>query len=233
MSQPARLFSLQSIDSKLDKSRARLKEIELAIRDITKLAAAEKAVDQAENNQNTASKALKRAEEDVQVQQDKIDHNQKALYSGSVTNPKELEDLQQEAEALKRYLGDLEEVQLDKMIAYDETQATKHDSDELFLNVQEETDNKNNLLINEQKEIMQIVAKMESEREDEIEGIDEDDIALYTRLRESKRGVAVAEIVEDNCTACGTTLTASKAQESRSRIKIAICDNCGRIIHTR
>ena len=138
MSQPVQLYNLQQIDTKLDKTRARLKEIEIALNEDAVIRNAQQEATTVEGNYQTAQKELKRAEDEVQSQHQKIKNNQKTLYGGSVKNPKELEDLQNEAEALKRYLSVLEDRQLEKMIAFEEAEAAYNASQTNLAEVEEQ-----------------------------------------------------------------------------------------------
>jgi len=233
MSQPLQLFNLQRIDTQLDNIRARLKAIENALNDDSLLLKTQEEADLTESNYQTAKKALKKAEEEVQAQQSKIDQNQKILYSGSVKNPKELEDLQSEAEALARYLTVLEDRQLEKMVAFEEAealhQASQEELDQIKIQIEEERTE----LTEEKKTLLEEVNKLESEREQSVTMIEFDNLSNYSALRETRLGVAVAEVTDKTCTACGAALSASLAQAARSPNKISHCESCGRILYSK
>ena len=120
MSRPKNIYHLQSIDSQLDQARGRLKEIEKILSENANLRKANTLAKKAEKNLETAQKEQRQAEGKVQEQRIKIEQTEATLYSGSVKNPKELQDLQNEVEALKRFLDVLEERQLVAMLASDE-----------------------------------------------------------------------------------------------------------------
>lgn len=233
MSQPIQLYNLQQIDTKLDKTRTRMKEIEIALNEDTALINAQKEATKAESNYQTAQKELKHAEDEVQSQQQKIKNNQKTLYSGRVKNPKELEDLQNEAEALKRYLSVLEDRQLEKMIAFEEAEAAHKASQTNLTEVEEQVAQQNIDLTNEQKELLEYVSKLESKREQAVVGIESKEMATYTQLREARHGIAVTEVKDNTCNACGAALSASLAQVARSPSKITRCESCGRIFYVK
>jgi predicted nucleic acid-binding Zn-ribbon protein len=176
--------------------------------------------------------ALKRAEQDVETQQKKIENNQKTLYSGTVKNPKELEDLQNEAEALNRYLTVLEEKQLEEMISFEEAEAAHQEAEANLDKVKQQTADQNVILTNEQSELQKEAEKLEGQRQNEVSGIDAEDMANYTKLREIRGGLAVTTVENSICSACGATLTASQAQAARSPSKITTCDSCKRILYT-
>ncbi len=52
----------------------------------------------------------------------------------------------------------------------------------------------------------------------------------YESLRRQRRGVAVAEVTENACSACGTTLTAALQQNARHAEQLVFCPSCGRIL---
>src|SRR5690606_7461187 len=100
MSRAFTLYRLQQVDTQLDQGAARLAEITRILNDNAALQAASLAHQGAQARLHSAHSALRAAEEEVASQQRCIANNQASLYGGAVTNPKELQDLQKEAEAL-------------------------------------------------------------------------------------------------------------------------------------
>jgi hypothetical protein len=98
MSQSFKLFRLQQIDSVLDKSHDRLKEIDRLLADDSQVRLSEQRLENAKKKRFEAEKSLRLAEDNVQEQRLKIERSQAALYGGKISNPKELQDLQQESE---------------------------------------------------------------------------------------------------------------------------------------
>ena len=233
MSQSLQLFNLQKIDTNLDNARIRLKEIEITLNDNSLVIKTQEEAVNVENKYKTARKALKVAEDEVQTQQTKIENNQKTLYSGSVKNPKELEDLQNEAEALKRYLSALEDKQLEKMMACEEAETEYKAVQAKLEKVREQVAEENIELTNEKKTLLEGVEKLESEREQAVSTIDHEILSTYSKLRGTHRGVAVVEVIERTCSACGVALSASMAQAVHSPSKITFCESCGRILYAK
>jgi predicted nucleic acid-binding Zn-ribbon protein len=56
-------------------------------------------------------------------------------------------------------------------------------------------------------------------------------LELYEGLRRERRGLAVAEVNDDSCSACGTTLTAALQQRARFSAQVEHCPSCGRILY--
>ncbi|MGD8458058.1 MAG: C4-type zinc ribbon domain-containing protein [Anaerolineales bacterium] len=217
----------------MDNSRARLKEIEIILNDDALLLKAQEEIENAENKFHASRIALKAAEDEVHSQQTKIENNQKTLYSGSIKNPKELEDLQNEAEALNRYLSVLEDKQLEKMAACEEAELEYETAQTELEQVKGQVAEENIELTNEKKGLLENVEKLENEREDVVSTIEHDNLSIYSKLRGTRRGVAVVEVSDRTCSACGATLSASAAQAVHSPSKITFCDSCGRILYVK
>ncbi|HWR51861.1 MAG TPA: C4-type zinc ribbon domain-containing protein [Bryobacteraceae bacterium] len=53
----------------------------------------------------------------------------------------------------------------------------------------------------------------------------------YERIRRGRRGIAVAEVVDNRCTACNMTVRLQFLQDLRLSEKIMTCESCGRILY--
>lgn len=234
MSQTFKLFRLQQIDSQLDRARFRLQEIEHALNENQALHQAQQRFEETHQNLEAARKALRRAEENVQSQRVKIEQTESTLYSGKVRNPKELQDIQNEAAALKRYRSVLEDRQLEVMIALEENEATYATAQADLETIQAQFAQQNQALTEEQSGLREDVVRLESERQATASSIPEDDLRLYNQLRQQRRGIAVARLTPDRaCSACGTTLNAALLSAARSPSQITRCSTCGRIIYAQ
>lgn len=233
MSQPKQLFQLQQTDSQLDKTKLRLSEIEIALNDNSVLKRAINAADLAEKLQKKAQLALKRAEQEVESQQIKISNNERALYGGAIKNPKELEDLQMESGALKRHLATLEDRLLEAMVAFEEADENLKSTQTNLEDTRVQTAAENEDLIEEREQLREKVDQLQIQKEKLCGPIDEDSLRLYQKLRKTKAGVAVTEVTENSCAACGATLTAAQAQAARSPSKLTTCETCRRILYSK
>jgi predicted nucleic acid-binding Zn-ribbon protein len=231
MSFPLKLFRLQQIDTQLDQANNRLKEIEKAISENPLLDQASQVLQEAEKSLATQNKALIKAEDAVRAQRTKIEQTESTLYSGRITNPKELQDLQNETAALKRYLLVLEDRQLEVMIFYDEAheklQAALSHFEQLSIQVKQE----NQELLNEQGGIQKDIERISHEKQSLVNSLNTELMYLYEELRRNKRGIAVAIISDNMCTACGYSLTAALVQMAHSPNQITYCPSCGRVLY--
>lgn len=231
MSQSFKLFRLQQIDSKLDKTLSRLSEIEEILADNNQIRLAEGKVEKTHQVRDDDAAKLRRAEIDVQSQRSKIEQSEATLYSGKVQNPKELQDLQNEVESLKRFLSTLEDRQLEAMLVLDDAEEGYQAAVESHTRIVEEINIQNKHLLKEKELLMQDHIRQESEREAAASNISTDDLELYNALRPKKSGVAVSRVVERTCSACGSTLTAATFSSANIPTKITRCDTCRRILY--
>jgi predicted nucleic acid-binding Zn-ribbon protein len=232
MSQPFKLFRLQQIDSHIDQVLNRLREIQAALNNKAALDEARQQFNATETHLATARKTLHRAEENVNEQRVKIEQTEAALYGGKIRNPKELQDLQNESAALKRFLNTLEDRQLEAIIAVEELEAVSKEKNIALSKITAEGEALDQHLGKEQANLTQELKRLESERHASASSVPTDDLALYERLRQQRRGVAVARVNISSCSACGSVLNPALLQAARSPNQLSRCDSCGRILYS-
>ena len=231
MSQPFKLYRLQQIDSQIDKAKARLREIEIELQEDVELREASARLERAHQLMKENEKTLRNAEVDVLAQRIKIEQTEAALYGGKVRNPKELQDLQHESAALKRYQSTLEDRQLEIMLTMEETEAELNTSASIKQSAQSKYDNRNASLLQEQAALLRDIEREENERRATIDGIPQMDLELYQQIRLQRRGIAVAKVVDRTCSACGSTLNTGLLSAAHSPSQLTRCDTCGRILY--
>ncbi|MEX2143091.1 MAG: hypothetical protein WD740_00730 [Anaerolineales bacterium] len=232
MNQTFKLFRLQQIDSQLDKIRERLEQIEDLLEDDQVVREAKEAVDATQAAGEQGRKELQLAEGESKAQQDKLKENQDALYGGKVRNPRELQELQQEADALTRHLGELEDRQLELMETFERQQADMQSAEANLEAVQAQRKVNERTLGSEQSALNSEGERLYGERETALSGIEGEALKLYDGLRKSKKGLAIAKVTSKTCSACGAELSASLAEAARSPNALARCDSCKRILYS-
>ena len=231
MSRPFFLYSLQQIDSQLDGHRSRLSEIEATLANNAKIKQAEAKAQKARSLLEAAKKELRTAENKVKEQRLKIELTEAALYGGKIRNPKELQDLQNEVGALKRYLETLEDRQLEEMLHTDEMEGRYNAALIILEKIQSENLALHNDLRCEKANIDQVIQTLEAQRDSCLTDIPPGDLKIYSSLRQRRGGVAVAQIQDQACTACGSRLTAATFQAARSPSQVVQCESCDRILY--
>jgi predicted nucleic acid-binding Zn-ribbon protein len=230
MSRSSDLYDLQIIDSEIDNHRKRLKEIAGLLADSEEIKIAEKLTLTKQNELDISKKNLSSAELKVKDQRIKIKRTDSNLYGGKISNPKELQDLQQESISLKRFLSTLEDRQLECMLDVDEKTEKYTKAQEQLEIIRVKYNQRHQNLNQEKMKLEARIKELLSKRETSTKTISPIDLKTYEKIRLNRLGVAVSKIENKACSACGATLTASLHQAARSPNQISICETCGRIL---
>jgi predicted nucleic acid-binding Zn-ribbon protein len=117
------------------------------------------------------------------------------------------------------------------MIAYDEAEseqalATKH-----LEQVRTRREAVGKELYQEKATLQEDLTRLQAERQAAASSIPQAELDLYNQLRQQRRGIAVAQVTDTYCSACGSTLSAALLHAARLPNQIARCDTCGRILY--
>lgn len=225
------LFRLQQIDTQIDQAETSLDEVNRLLAGDEIVRQAREMNDEAASNLHQAQQALKQAEFAVKEQQIKIGQSEATLYSGRIHNPKELQDIQKEIASLKKYLGTLEDHQLEAMVAQEEAEEKAKTAQQALLQAQAAFTEKTAGWLGQKEQITRNLDRLQAERQASLSLISEQSMKTYDRLRKSKRGVAVTIAKEGSCAVCGGTIRPSELQTARSAPDLVYCSSCGRILY--
>jgi predicted nucleic acid-binding Zn-ribbon protein len=229
MTKGADLYRLQCLDREGDERRRRLTEVEAALGESEALNQARRSL---ESVQALVKKwALRQRDLELQTQgvTNKISRSEQRLYSGAVTNPKELTELQSEVAALRRRRQKLEDDLLAAMIELEETQDAQVDAQRHLDQTQAQWTAQQADLTAERDKLQDKLAEIERMRTQVLPKIDAADLANYQTLRHRKSGLAVVEVRNGACGGCGLAVPPSLEWQLRHE-EVGTCSNCGRII---
>jgi hypothetical protein len=231
MSRASSLYRLQQLDIELMNSHERVEEIHQILEDDKEVVRLREVLETNETELKTAKNAHTTARHDVDTQRAKIERTEKTLYGGFVQNPKELQERQQEAESLRRYLTTLEDRLLEAMIHLDETQEERDAADEALARALENQAHLHRDLNLELESLLAKIERLDGEREAALASVVQGDQALYETLQKRLGGKAIVLVHEGGCSACGLVLAHSVQQSIRSGSDLVRCDQCGRILY--
>ncbi len=203
MSRASSLHRLQTLDTELHRKRASLREIELVLSDSGATTRTRQALVEAETRLEGARGAVRSAEAALAAHRAKIEQTEGSLYGGGVRNPKELQDLQNEAESLQRFRPTLEDRVLEAMLGLEEAEIQRNSAQQELARVQGLEVTRNEALIQKREETQAEIERLESEREAALGDVAPADLELYQQLRANHGGLAVALLEEESCGACG------------------------------
>ena len=230
MSAALGLYRLQQIDSQMDQARSRLEAIRVTLENDLERRAVSERVAEDESAHREAERAQRQAEAEVQSQRIKIEQTEASLYSGTVRNPKELQDLQHDVASLKKHLATLEDRLLESMLATETAATALTEARAAYSRVESSLGNQTRHLSTEQASLFHTLERLEAERKAAASPLESQWLDQYESLRRDRRGVAVALVSDGACAACGTTLTPGQQQAARSSGQISRCPTCSRIL---
>jgi predicted nucleic acid-binding Zn-ribbon protein len=162
---------------------------------------------------------------------ERIKANEQKLYSGRVTSPKELSNLQDDIASLKRWRSKKEEEQLEAMLAEEAAQVRLAAAQTALTETTAAWQAGQVDLLTEEERQLEEQARLAARRTELAETAGAEDVALYERLRQRKGGRAVAVIRSGLCQACRMTPPSNQVQQASTGSELVFCNNCGRIMH--
>jgi predicted nucleic acid-binding Zn-ribbon protein len=231
MSQTLSLYRLQQIDIQIDRIQSRLQITQGRLDDDAELRQLNDQAKAVEVRYQATEQTLNQAEGDVQSQHIKIEQTQSSLYEGKSHSPKELQDLQNDVAALKRYLITLEDRQIEAMLASEIAEADLQSAQANLVVGQDDRAEQSKGLRQEQETLRNDLERFFVERNAVAGAIPPAELGLYNQLRQQRRGIAVAVIGDNSCGACGSNLSLAQIQSAHSSGQITLCPSCGRILY--
>ena len=152
------------------------------------------------------------------------------LYSGEVTNPKELQDMQMETEALARRKTVLDEELLRLNGLRDERKRLLDESEAALNAVRAEHSEQNRELQAEKETLSTSVTDMLARRKGAIKEIPPDMFKIYNGMRMPKSNRPIAVLNENACTICGIEQNHTVIVAINRKEGMVNCQNCGRIL---
>jgi predicted nucleic acid-binding Zn-ribbon protein len=231
MSAALGLFRLQQVDTRISQIETRLRKIQETLDNDSELQAAMQKLRAAEQAEHHLEQQRRAAEEGAREQRIKIQQAESNLYGGNVQNPKELRDLEADVASLKKHLASIEEQELEAMVRLDDVHASVQSARTELETLRSRLGAASTHLLDEQASLARQLDDLQTERQAAVQAIDARLLRTYDGLREQRRGVAVVEISDNACGACGTTLTAALQQNARHSAEPVVCPSCGRILY--
>lgn len=231
VSRVSALYRLQEIDLERDNLNVRLDEIRSILEDSSQHDSLKRRHDEASQRLKAAETEARSAQHTVQTQRQKIKDTEAKLYGGQVQNPKELQDLQLEAESLNRYLETLEDRYLEAMLAQDEEALLVSEVHGTLQEFESEMETSHESLLAETEKIEARLTDLLDERGAALASVGQEDQEVYAQLRKKLGGQAVAILREDSCSACGLTVSAATQQAIRLGAELVRCGQCRRVLY--
>jgi hypothetical protein len=230
MTQAEALYHLQEIDLSVLRAKKRVQEISAVLGDNQAISAAEAAVTQAQQHLTPLQTSARNLELEIQSNAEKISITDEQLYGGRVTNPKELQDMQQEIQSLKKRNRELEDQLLETMMAIEDAEAALQTAKSHLNGVREKWESEHSQLLDEGAQLESQIAALQQQREQALKSVTPENQKLYHNLRVKKHNQPLATLDGNSCAVCGVEQTLAVVKSVRQGQALVYCTNCGRIL---
>ncbi|MFQ5856333.1 MAG: zinc ribbon domain-containing protein [Anaerolineae bacterium] len=222
------LYKLQQIDETIRTKEQRLAEVKAQLGESEELRDARAGLARAQEELHELEKAQRLQELEVQTVADKRESEEVRLYSGRVTNPKELAGLQKEVRYLKQRHAELEDGLLETMLTLEDTANSVAERRARLHEIEANWERDQATLLAERDQLQVALAEISGRRTELVGQIATHALSTYDYLCRTK-GFAVAPVQHGMCTGCRVSLSAVDQQRVRSD-ELLTCSNCGRVL---
>jgi predicted nucleic acid-binding Zn-ribbon protein len=230
-----RLLDLQHLDTSLAQLNHRVASLperaEIASAN-SRLAVLRDRIVAAETEVGDLELSVRKAEADVDIIRTRTAKDEELLVSGSITSPKQLEELQKEVASLARRRSDLEDAELEVMELLESAQtnlATLTAEREAI-----ETTRAAAQAVVDETEASAAVdrTQLDTDRASVAASLPGDLVALYEKIRADHSGLGAAPIQRGSCQGCRIQLPPSDLARFRDAAadEVLRCEECRRIL---
>src|SRR5262245_44448857 len=178
------------------------------------------------------TRSQRRIEDEVASLEEKANEVHATLYGGTITSPRALQDLQAELDSLRRRQAQLEDEIIELMEQGEPLDAQLAELDTQGAALERDAATVRGELTAAEAELDVEIDRDLGERAALAEGLDEQLLAEYERLRTALGGIGVARFDGGRCLGCQLMLSAVE----RDRLKglapdsLVHCEECGRLL---
>ena len=225
------LYSLQELDLKIDGITTSLDEVRSKLKIDGPAVTARNRVATLEAHIESLYSRRRASERSLTELSDKLTAEDKRLYSGSITNTKEMQAAQEERDFTAEQTGKTEEGLLTLMVGIEEAEKTLTKGQKVLGTLEAQADRQTTELAEEESSLVSQLKVLTSERDNNANQIDSKLVYRYETLRKSKNGRAIAKVEREMCQGCRIKLTTSELQRIQMATDLIQCDSCHRILY--
>ena len=226
----AKLHEVQKIDAKLFQREQAIKALDSGDRLKSDAIALIKRADIAVAARKKLEADLLIKELELKSVEAKRDLEHERLYSGKVTNPKELRDIQQDEDNQNAHISDLEGPILELM---EQVEQAKSAEATLAEQVSIAKRRWKDTVAHTQAETVRLqaeITELRPVRDERALVVDKQLLQRYDSIRTRREGIGMAVTHNDSCPACHIKLTIHFMRLLQSGDDLICCENCGRIL---
>ena len=225
-----RLLQLQELDSTAERHRRRVSDIPALQAALdARLAERKAAVDAVKSRIAECQTARREVERDLAAVQARLSKFKNQLME--VKTNKEYQAMQKEMSVAEQEISDQETRLLERMEEADALALELKTAEAALKSEQIEIARERGALDGEREQIGADLQRISHERDRVTTVISREVLALYERVAQGRKGLALAEARDGLCTVCHVRLRPQVFNEARRNDTIIQCDSCTRILY--
>ena len=222
------LYQLQEVDLELESNEQALSQIVSQLGESKAVVRAQAELTLERQRWEELSHQQRSVEWEIDDLSNKIRAAKEKLYGGRIANPKELANLQQDAETLKARRNQLEDKALAIMEQVEQATAGVACQSSELKTLKAEWRSQQRQLSTEMERLEARLSELEHKRQLLSAEINPQTVEFYSELKKHK-GTAVAKVEQGMCRGCRISLATAELQRTGDN-SLAHCSSCGRIL---
>ncbi|MCH8311111.1 MAG: hypothetical protein IIB17_11540 [Chloroflexi bacterium] len=224
------LYDLQLLDWDIQEREKSLNEIRARLADDSKRIAAKQRIDRIAARLTELGAPRRRSEGVIQQIESRIANIDGRIYSGMVTNPRELEAFEEEKATLQHQRSEEEDSLLEVLVEIEELQAEDIQANQTYDAINSDREREIIELQSGEQALSGELPELYEQRSDMAAEYPPVALATYDMIKKRKGGRAVALVERGACQGCRLTLPTFELQKVRTSQDIVQCSSCSRIL---
>lgn len=230
MNQITLLVELQNADTKSDENAPARALLETKLADRSALQSARVELEASEKRAAELKAALRTLELETNGLGDKLKQVSERLYSGRISNAKELAGLNEDEKMLRRHKSELEDRALDLMEQIEVADNTANEKRAALQKSEASAHSRSDKELAALRDLERLDAELARKRTDLRSRLSAETLRIYDDLRQDKKGRAVAIMQNSTCSKCGSQVPSGLIARVKAGQELVFCPNCGRIL---
>ncbi|UCC68609.1 MAG: hypothetical protein JSV79_01340 [Armatimonadota bacterium] len=225
------LYEVQRADTELARLREALagldtgdelaRQVEEAEEELTRLSAEHRATEKEATDRDLELKALEEKKARFESQ----------LYGGTVQNPRQLTDLQDEVAMLSREISKIEDRILELMETLENERSATQTAEAGLRELQERLGSVRAQHETTGSRLQQEIAELEEERKARASEVGAQLLKRYERIRARQGNLGLVKLTGATCPGCRITLPSDTVKGLKAGRQDLTCENCGRLLY--
>jgi len=225
------LYAVQQADLELARLQEALAGLDTGEELAAEAAGAEAELEELRRQHRASEKDHTDRELELETLEEKRARFQAQLYGGTVRNPRQLEDLQNEVAMLSREKGKVEDRLLELMESLELERSQIGAASAHLKELQERLAAVRAKHETTGARLRQEIADLEAEREARAAGVDRQLLRRYEQIRARQGNLGLVRITGNTCPGCHITFPSEVLKSIKAGRPDLTCESCGRLLY--